>query len=96
MFLEVGPTPTLTEWCRQSVDPNLPWLTSLSPDRGEWDQLLQSVAEIYVHGVGVDWEAFDRGYGRRKLSLPTYPFQRQRCWFTKERPISEAALIPEA
>jgi len=96
VFLEVGPTPSLTDRCRQSVDPNMPWLTSLSPDRGEWDQLLQSVAEMYVHGVGVDWEAFDRGYGRRKLSLPTYPFQRQRCWFTKERLIPEAALIPEA
>jgi myxalamid-type polyketide synthase MxaB len=85
VFLEVGPTPTLTDRCRQSVDPNLPWLASLSPDRSEWDQLLQSVAEMYVHGVGVDWEAFDRGYGRRKLNLPTYPFQRQRCWFTKEQ-----------
>jgi len=35
-----------------------------------------------VRGVGVDWAAFDRPYGRRKVALPTYPFQRERYWFT--------------
>jgi thioester reductase-like protein len=28
----------------------------------------------------VDWSAFDRGYPRHRLQLPTYPFQRQRYW----------------
>ena len=26
------------------------------------------------------WAGFDRPYGRRKVALPTYPFQRQRYW----------------
>ncbi|HEY1805016.1 MAG TPA: SDR family NAD(P)-dependent oxidoreductase [Terracidiphilus sp.] len=28
----------------------------------------------------IDWQAFDRDYPRRRLALPTYPFQRQRFW----------------
>ena len=31
----------------------------------------------------VDWAGFDRDYSRRKLELPTYPFQRQRYWLPK-------------
>jgi myxalamid-type polyketide synthase MxaB len=110
-FLEVGPAPTLTDRCRESVDPTLPWLASLAPGRSDWDQVLHGVAEMYVHGVVVDWEAFDRGYGRRRLAVPTYRFQRQRYWYEKASGfgprasgpspathglIPEAALIPEA
>ncbi len=32
------------------------------------------------NGVEVDWAGFDRDYQRRKVWLPTYPFQRQRYW----------------
>ncbi len=31
-------------------------------------------------GVDIDWLAFDRDYPRRRVSLPTYPFQRKRYW----------------
>ena len=42
--------------------------------------MLATLAELYVRGVPVDWAAFDRPYPRRKVSLPTYPFQRERYW----------------
>jgi myxalamid-type polyketide synthase MxaE and MxaD len=83
VFLEIGPAPTLTVMGRHSIDADLVWLASLDPGAGDWDRMLQSVAAMYVHGVAVDWERFDRGYARRRLTLPTYPFQRQRCWFTE-------------
>src|SRR5690606_2404578 len=56
------------------------WLSSLRPGRGEWETLLGSVAELYVRGVEVDWSGVDRPYRRRRVELPTYPFQRQRYW----------------
>ncbi|MFM7582632.1 MAG: SDR family NAD(P)-dependent oxidoreductase, partial [Caldilinea sp.] len=55
-------------------------LPSLRPGQGEWQQLLSSLGALYVRGVAIDWEGFDRGYSRRKVVLPTYPFQRQRYW----------------
>jgi acyl transferase domain-containing protein len=52
----------------------------LHSERSEWEQLLESLADLYRHGVEVDWWGFDRGYSRRRVALPTYPFQRQRYW----------------
>jgi NADPH:quinone reductase-like Zn-dependent oxidoreductase/acyl carrier protein len=49
-----------------------------------------------VGGVAVDWAGFDRDYERRRVVLPTYPFQRQRYWIdvtTRHRPAAEAALL---
>lgn len=42
--------------------------------------LLQGLARLYVAGVPVDVGAVERGGSRRKVVLPTYPFQRVRCW----------------
>ncbi len=47
---------------------------------GEWEQMLGSLAALYSSGVEVDWEQFDRPYGRSKVALPFYPFERQRFW----------------
>ena len=37
---------------------------------------------LHMVGVRIDWAGFDAGYARRKLDLPTYPFQRERYWFS--------------
>jgi acyl transferase domain-containing protein len=54
-------------------------LPSLRPGQSDWQQLLGSLGELYVRGVQVDWEGVDQGHARRKVALPTYPFQRQGC-----------------
>lgn len=45
------------------------------------DSLLNQLAQLFVRGVVIDWEAFDAEFVRRCVGLPTYPFQRQRYWF---------------
>ena len=42
--------------------------------------MLAGLASLYVAGVDVDWEGFDRDYPRQRVPLPSYPFQRQRVW----------------
>jgi acyl transferase domain-containing protein len=42
--------------------------------------LVGALAELYVRGLTPDFRAFDAPWPRRKVSLPTYPFQRQRYW----------------
>nr|WP_282434881.1 SDR family NAD(P)-dependent oxidoreductase [Nocardia panacis] len=42
----------------------------------------QSVAQLGVSGVGVEWESVLRGRGRW-VELPTYAFQRRRYWLEK-------------
>ncbi|MCB0190967.1 MAG: polyketide synthase dehydratase domain-containing protein, partial [Anaerolineae bacterium] len=56
------------------------WLPSLSPDRSDWQQMLESLGQMYMRGVEVDWAGFDQNNSGRKVVLPTYPFQRQRYW----------------
>ncbi|MEO0989260.1 MAG: hypothetical protein AAFY20_27570, partial [Cyanobacteria bacterium J06639_14] len=42
--------------------------------------LLDSVGHLYVAGAMIDWARLARGVARQRVSLPTYPFQRQRYW----------------
>ncbi|MEC4813808.1 MAG: SDR family NAD(P)-dependent oxidoreductase, partial [Scytonema sp. PMC 1069.18] len=80
-FVEIGPKPTLLGMGRQclSADENL-WLPSLRPGQSDWQQLLNSLGELYVRGVKIDWSGFHQDYPRRRQHLPTYPFQRKRYW----------------
>ena len=78
IFLEIGPSPTLIGMGRRCVpeDGRL-WLPSLRPGRDDWQTLLDTMAQLYVRGAPIDWDAFDRDYSPRKTELPTYQFQRK-------------------
>jgi acyl transferase domain-containing protein/NADPH:quinone reductase-like Zn-dependent oxidoreductase/NAD(P)-dependent dehydrogenase (short-subunit alcohol dehydrogenase family)/ubiquinone/menaquinone biosynthesis C-methylase UbiE/acyl carrier protein len=79
VFLEIGPGPVLLGLGRACIEPEgALWQSSLRSGRDDWEELLASLAQLHVHGVEVDWAGFDRDYPRRKVSLPTYPFQRER------------------
>ncbi len=80
-FLEVGP-PSGFSGSGHLNDPGTKttWLSSLESDRGGWQSMLASLASLYVRGASVDWKAFDEPYQPLKVPLPTYPFERERCW----------------
>jgi acyl transferase domain-containing protein/surfactin synthase thioesterase subunit len=81
VFLEVGPQPHLLSMGRQCLPQQVGvWLASMRTGVSEWQQMLSSLAQLYVQGVAVDWSGFERDYHRQKVVLPTYPFQRQRYW----------------
>lgn len=106
IFVEIGPKSTLLPLTEQVADAHealmdgtstdgvleLCNLPSLADDVPDWQQLLTSLGELYVRGVRVDWAGFDRDYQRRKVELPTYPFQRQRYWIDppKQTPSRES------
>ena len=60
-------------------------LPSLREGRDDWEQLLNSLAALYGQGAAINWSAFDQDYGRRRVPLPTYPFQKQRYWIEPRR-----------
>lgn len=81
VFLEIGPNPVLLGMGRHCLpESKASWLPSLRQGQDDWQMLLDSLGKLYVQGVDVDWAGFDRGYTRRKVSLPNYPFERQRYW----------------
>jgi phthiocerol/phenolphthiocerol synthesis type-I polyketide synthase E len=55
-------------------------LSSLSGCGDGYASLLSAAGTLWARGVPVDWQAFYKEKNRSRISLPTYPFERQRCW----------------
>jgi len=81
-FLEIGPHPVLTSMAKGQLkaDEDVYFASSMQKGRSAWDTMANSLAGLYVQGVSVDWNAFDRPFYRSRLPVPTYPFDRQRYW----------------
>ncbi|HEX6862096.1 MAG TPA: SDR family NAD(P)-dependent oxidoreductase, partial [Thermoanaerobaculia bacterium] len=90
IFLEVGPGQTLSTLVMQHPD-RTPGQTVLNSMRHPQDQqsdvgfVLQVLGKLWLAGAAVDWDGFYAGERRRKLRLPTYPFERQRYWVEPRR-----------
>ncbi len=80
-FLEIGPHPVLSAMgrrCLKGIDGT--WLPSLRRGQDPWQTLTQSLGTLYCQGREINWSGlYPPGTGP-KISLPTYPFQRQRHW----------------
>jgi acyl transferase domain-containing protein/NADPH:quinone reductase-like Zn-dependent oxidoreductase/thioesterase domain-containing protein/acyl carrier protein len=87
IWLEVGPAPVLLGMARRCVSP---WRgvagASLRKGHDDWEVLLETVSELYIAGAHIDWQAFDRSWPRKRLELPSYPFDRGRFWFEAKTP----------
>ncbi|RPJ23010.1 MAG: amino acid adenylation domain-containing protein, partial [Chloroflexi bacterium] len=80
-FIEIGPSPVLLGMGKRCLpDSKAAWLPSLRQGQDDWQTILKSLGDLYVQGADVDWAGFDQGYVRHKVSLPNYPFERQRYW----------------
>ncbi|HRI48653.1 MAG TPA: type I polyketide synthase, partial [Pseudomonadota bacterium] len=95
-FLELGPKGTLLALvpaCVSGPPPTL--LASLKAGRPESQGMLDSLAGHHARGGAVDWSRVFPGR-RQKLELPTYPWQRQRCWVEQRQPRPATAAPEEA
>lgn len=82
VFLEIGPSPVLIGMGRRCLPDHadLEWLPSLKGGQADWQVLLSSLGRLYVRGVEPDWQGVDYGFAHRKVSVPAYPFERERYW----------------
>ncbi|MBP2683803.1 MAG: stiC, partial [Deltaproteobacteria bacterium] len=103
IFIEIGPAATLLGLGRRCLpDAGLAWIPSLRRDQDDCRQISEALAQMYAAGGAVDWEGVHRIAPRRRVLLPTYPFNRARHWITdrerrRDRGIAEvgiAALHP--
>jgi acyl transferase domain-containing protein/acyl carrier protein len=80
-FLEVGPHPVLTAMGQACLGAEAGrWFHSLKRDGYDWREMLANLGALWTRGAPVDWRELDRDHSRARLDLPTYPFQRERCW----------------
>ena len=57
------------------------YINSFRGDQAEWFYVLRHLGELYESGYDFNWHSFFKGSEYRRVSLPTYPFQRTSCWF---------------
>ena len=100
VFVEIGPKPVLlgvgsnqlSALARNpasSIDAaslaGVNWLPSLRPNVSDRRTMLEGLAALYTRGFSVAKSEVERE-DRRRLMLPTYPFQRQRYWYAATAP----------
>ncbi len=94
LFVECGPRSTLCSLARQHFSPDysataIPTFADTHENNNEWTTLLFAMGSLWQNGVTIDWDAFYANEDRRRISLPTYPFERQRFWV-------DPAVVPAA
>jgi myxalamid-type polyketide synthase MxaB len=84
VLLELGPRPVLLGMARRFLrTPGLSWIPSLRQGAGDWGAIAASLAELFALGAPLSWNAIHAGDRRRRIDVPTYPFQRQRYWYER-------------
>ncbi|RMF44208.1 MAG: SDR family NAD(P)-dependent oxidoreductase, partial [Planctomycetota bacterium] len=89
--IELGPHPVLAysiQECFQSRGRRVHSIGSLNRQQNDLLSMSKGLGDVYTCGFDIRWEGF---YNRpsRRLEVPAYPFQLQRCW--QESPQSRRA-----
>ena len=95
LLLEVGPGNVAATLARQQVGQRsvavLPGLPPPTDVQSTYQALLKTAGQLWLNGLTLNWNAFYEGQARRKVPLPTYAFDRKRCWL--DAPAASAAPL---
>lgn len=84
VFLEIGPAQTLCTLlkCHPKRQTQHAAIASLGAvEQAEEQQaMLKALGALWQADIEPNWNGFYENEKRRRLKLPTYPFERQRCW----------------
>lgn len=85
LLLEVGPGNTLSNLARRQPGWKggrvaLSTLRHPREERSDVAFLLETLGRLWLGGGEIDWRGLHSGEERRRVVLPTYPFERQRYW----------------
>ena len=99
LFVEMGPQPVLCGFGRNTDNTDeATWLASLRKGQSDRMQFYRSLGSLFNSGQAIKWDGLVSQGGRRISALPTYPWQRTRCWVeadgvaTATRPMSRGLL----
>ena len=76
IFWEIGKQKSLDENSDRIVI-----FTQIGCKLDDWQLLTSGLAQLYVLGVEINWQAVAKNFGGQRIPLLTYPFQRQTYWF---------------
>jgi acyl transferase domain-containing protein/NAD(P)-dependent dehydrogenase (short-subunit alcohol dehydrogenase family)/NADPH:quinone reductase-like Zn-dependent oxidoreductase len=85
-FVEVGPHPVLASAirdCAKARAKDVRLVETLRRNEPERARVQRTLAQIFASGCAIDWRVLN-GEGRF-VSLPNYPWQRERAWLETDR-----------
>ena len=93
VLLEVGPGRVLADLVRRLSPRNarpVVFSSCRHPEAPSSDAevLLDTLGKLWLVGVQADWRAFYARERRRRVPLPSYPFERQRYWVEPQAPVA--------
>ncbi|HEX2201855.1 MAG TPA: acyltransferase domain-containing protein, partial [Longimicrobium sp.] len=82
VFVEAGPGRTLSSLVKRRLPgaAAIPSLRQPGDAADDGEALLAALGRAWAAGVEPDWRAVHGGEARRRIPLPTYPFERKRFW----------------
>jgi acyl transferase domain-containing protein/thioesterase domain-containing protein len=102
ILLEVGPGNVLSTLARQQKGQmkNQAILSSIrhpKEERSDIEFILNTLGELWLNGIDVNWDGLHQNEKRYRVALPTYPFERRRYWIEPAKapqgyPALQAAL----
>jgi acyl transferase domain-containing protein len=96
VLLEVGPGQTLSTFARQQAQRQtstpvvLNSLRSPQERRSDVSFLLSTLGRLWLSGSQIDWPSFYEHERRRRVPLPSYPFERERYWVELQQQTSDS------
>ena len=102
-LLEVGPSQALSSLVK--LHPEFETARSqlvVSTVKSQYDRqsdlafLLTALGKLWLCGVDIDWNSFYSHEQRRRVPLPTYPFERHRYWVEPKVKPGAAKASPES
>ncbi|MCX5124653.1 amino acid adenylation domain-containing protein [Streptomyces sp. NBC_00193] len=96
-LLEVGPGRVLTSLARGGNDVHgaIASLPSATPDADAEQEVLTAAGELWRLGAPLAWDALHGEETPHRTVLPTYPFERERCWIDPPRSTRTARANPD-
>jgi acyl transferase domain-containing protein len=82
VMLEVGPGHTLTRLAMRQGHDRARLVTSVEKEKTqpEQGQLITALGRLWLAGTEIEWPQFYAREKRRRIRLPTYPFEREYYW----------------
>ena len=78
VLLEIGPGKVLSELARRTYPESVAFPSIAGEPCGR--ALAQTVGRLWSESIAIDWPEYYETEDRRRVPLPTYPFERQRYW----------------
>jgi len=98
LLLEVGPGQALGQLARQN--PTKSAHQVIVDSLGRWNEtgadlsaMLTSLGSVWTAGARPDWTQFHQNERRRRVALPTYPFERKSFWVEPAKPDTSASPV---